>query len=222
MVSQNCSRVWLWKSRKLCRFVWHTTWWTPWALRSMRDFSGALVRSQWTFCESKENPSWGKESRPLSWTQLLFAVEYCGKTVFCSVLKTFIHDPLVEWSKRGRVGGAFDESSGEIVNEKAVSHINDIDKRLRGIVAKNKGLPLSIEGHVHYLIQVKWTLLFRFRSCIRTEVPNLFLTMYSFSIPTNEHVPYSISTDKDVPLQNFNRWTYTPKTPCDKIFAHDS
>nr|CAB3224707.1 serine/threonine-protein kinase atr [Phallusia mammillata] len=71
-----------------------------------------------------------------------------------SVLKTFIHDPLVEWSKKGRGGASsFDENSGEVVNEKALSHMNDIDKRLRGIVAKSKGLPLSIEGHVHYLIQ---------------------------------------------------------------------
>lgn len=70
-----------------------------------------------------------------------------------SVLKTFIHDPLVEWSKKGR-GGSVNENLGEVVNEKALSHMNDIDRRLRGIVAKSKGLPLSIEGHVHYLIQV--------------------------------------------------------------------
>uniref|UniRef100_H2ZM58 Serine/threonine-protein kinase ATR n=1 Tax=Ciona savignyi TaxID=51511 RepID=H2ZM58_CIOSA len=66
-----------------------------------------------------------------------------------SVLKTFIHDPLVEWSRRGRSSS----SSSADTNEKALSHVNDIDKRLRGIIAKNKGLPLSIEGHVHYLIQ---------------------------------------------------------------------
>nr|XP_009857757.1 serine/threonine-protein kinase atr isoform X1 [Ciona intestinalis] len=65
-----------------------------------------------------------------------------------SVLKTFIHDPLVEWSRRSR-----GNSSADTANEKALSHVNDIDKRLRGIIAKNKGLPLSIEGHVHYLIQ---------------------------------------------------------------------
>ena len=69
---------------------------------------------------------------------------------FVSVLKTFIYDPLVEWSKKTRASG----SSGEIVTEKALIHVNDIDKRLRGIVGKSKGLPLSIEGHVHYLIQV--------------------------------------------------------------------
>ncbi|XP_077973819.1 serine/threonine-protein kinase ATR-like isoform X2 [Styela clava] len=68
-----------------------------------------------------------------------------------SVLKTFIYDPLVEWSKRSRSGVT--NESGEILNEKALSHVSDIDKRLRGIAAKNKGLPLSVEGHVHYLIQ---------------------------------------------------------------------
>ncbi|XP_076813089.1 serine/threonine-protein kinase ATR-like isoform X2 [Clavelina lepadiformis] len=68
-----------------------------------------------------------------------------------SVLKTFIYDPLVEWSKRTR--GASGSGSKEILTEKALNCVNNIDKRLRGIVAKNKGLPLSIEGHVHYLIQ---------------------------------------------------------------------
>ena len=48
------------------------------------------------------------------------------------------------------------------------------------------------------------------RMCTRSEVCNLFLSMY----------PYSISTDKDVPLQSFDRWTCTPKTPYNKIFSH--
>ncbi|KAL6468384.1 hypothetical protein MHYP_G00240610 [Metynnis hypsauchen] len=74
-----------------------------------------------------------------------------------SVLKTFLHDPLVEWSKpvKGSSKPQANES-GEIVNEKAKTHVQDIEQRLQGVIKnRNKvmGLPLSIEGHVHYLIQ---------------------------------------------------------------------
>uniref|UniRef100_A0AAY4APV8 Serine/threonine-protein kinase ATR n=1 Tax=Denticeps clupeoides TaxID=299321 RepID=A0AAY4APV8_9TELE len=74
-----------------------------------------------------------------------------------SVLKTFLHDPLVEWSKpvKGPMKTQANES-GEIVNEKAKTHVLDIEQRLQGVIKnRNKvmGLPLSIEGHVHYLIQ---------------------------------------------------------------------
>ncbi|KAK7904072.1 hypothetical protein WMY93_016679 [Mugilogobius chulae] len=74
-----------------------------------------------------------------------------------SVLKTFLHDPLVEWSKpvKGLSKTPANET-GEIVNEKAKTHVCDIEQRLQGVIkSRNKvlGLPLSIEGHVHYLIQ---------------------------------------------------------------------
>ncbi|KAG7457149.1 hypothetical protein MATL_G00243500 [Megalops atlanticus] len=74
-----------------------------------------------------------------------------------SVLKTFLHDPLVEWSKpvKGPHKTQANES-GEILNEKAKTHVLDIEQRLQGVIkSRNKvmGLPLSIEGHVHYLIQ---------------------------------------------------------------------
>ncbi|XP_066475341.1 serine/threonine-protein kinase ATR [Tiliqua scincoides] len=74
-----------------------------------------------------------------------------------SVLKTFLHDPLVEWSKpvRGNTKTPANET-GEIVNEKAKTHVLDIDQRLQGVIktrSRVKGLPLSIEGHVHHLIQ---------------------------------------------------------------------
>nr|KAG5699557.1 hypothetical protein BaRGS_033753 [Batillaria attramentaria] len=77
-----------------------------------------------------------------------------------SILKPFIYDPLVEWSKsRGqgqtRSNPAATET-GEITNEQALNHVQNIEDRLRGIL-KNKrkaqSLPLSIEGHVNYLIQ---------------------------------------------------------------------
>ncbi|XP_072111128.1 serine/threonine-protein kinase ATR isoform X3 [Mobula birostris] len=74
-----------------------------------------------------------------------------------SVLKTFLHDPLVEWSKpvKGNTRVQPNET-GEVINEKAKTHVQDIEKRLHGVIKtrnKVKGLPLSIEGHVHYLIQ---------------------------------------------------------------------
>uniref|UniRef100_H3DQ41 Serine/threonine-protein kinase ATR n=1 Tax=Tetraodon nigroviridis TaxID=99883 RepID=H3DQ41_TETNG len=74
-----------------------------------------------------------------------------------SVLKTFLHDPLVEWSKQSKgLLKAQANETGEIVNEKAKTHVCDIEQRLQGVIkSRNKvvGLPLSIEGHVHYLIQ---------------------------------------------------------------------
>ncbi|XP_006869932.1 PREDICTED: serine/threonine-protein kinase ATR [Chrysochloris asiatica] len=74
-----------------------------------------------------------------------------------SVLKTFLHDPLVEWSKpvKGNSKAPLNET-GEVVNEKAKTHVLDIEQRLQGVIkTRNRvtGLPLSIEGHVHYLIQ---------------------------------------------------------------------
>ncbi|XP_075717588.1 serine/threonine-protein kinase ATR isoform X2 [Rhinoderma darwinii] len=74
-----------------------------------------------------------------------------------SVLKPFLHDPLVEWSKPVRGGSkAQANETGEVVNEKAKTHVLDIEQRLQGVIKTRnrvKGLPLSIEGHVHYLIQ---------------------------------------------------------------------
>nr|XP_023680216.1 serine/threonine-protein kinase ATR isoform X1 [Paramormyrops kingsleyae] len=73
-----------------------------------------------------------------------------------SVLKTFLHDPLVEWSKPAKESSKIQANeSGEILNEKAKTHVLDIEQRLQGAIKnRNKvmGLPLSIEGHVHYLI----------------------------------------------------------------------
>ncbi|KAL1022226.1 hypothetical protein UPYG_G00023920 [Umbra pygmaea] len=73
-----------------------------------------------------------------------------------SVLKTFLHDPLVEWSKPKGPSKTQASETGEIVNEKAKTHVCEIEQRLQGVIkSHNKvlGLPLSIEGHVHYLIQ---------------------------------------------------------------------
>ncbi|XP_075124962.1 serine/threonine-protein kinase ATR [Leptodactylus fuscus] len=74
-----------------------------------------------------------------------------------SVLKPFLHDPLVEWSKPARGGIKVQANeTGEVINEKAKTHVLDIEQRLQGVIKTRnrvKGLPLSIEGHVHYLIQ---------------------------------------------------------------------
>ncbi|KAJ8304688.1 hypothetical protein KUTeg_018271, partial [Tegillarca granosa] len=86
-----------------------------------------------------------------------------------SILKPFVYDPLVEWSKpvKGQRKPETGDSSkaqksnttetGEINNEKAMTHVQNIEDRLKGIL-KSKGsrprsVPLSIEGHVNYLIQ---------------------------------------------------------------------
>ncbi|KAH9248203.1 hypothetical protein BASA81_014163 [Batrachochytrium salamandrivorans] len=69
-----------------------------------------------------------------------------------TVLETFLHDPLCEWSKtRGR--GAPREEPGEQENEKARYILQGISRKLRGFVSNvNAGLSLSVEGQVHELI----------------------------------------------------------------------
>jgi len=72
-----------------------------------------------------------------------------------SVLKPFVHDPLVEWTKPVK-GRSIPVDSGEINNELAQSHVQNIEDRMRGILktkTKPRCLPLSIKGHVNYLIQ---------------------------------------------------------------------
>ncbi|KAL2915491.1 hypothetical protein HK105_204892 [Polyrhizophydium stewartii] len=67
-----------------------------------------------------------------------------------SVLETFLHDPLCEWSKsRGR--GAPREEHTEQENEKARRILHTIDRKLRGTPV-SVGLPLGIEGQVDELI----------------------------------------------------------------------
>ncbi|XP_071844608.1 serine/threonine-protein kinase ATR-like isoform X2 [Apostichopus japonicus] len=78
------------------------------------------------------------------------------KDPLMSVLRTLIYDPLVEWSKPSRSRSTVVAESGEVNNEKAQVHVRDIEQRLQGILKtkhKARGLPLSIEGHVDYLIR---------------------------------------------------------------------
>ncbi|KAK3087699.1 hypothetical protein FSP39_009351 [Pinctada imbricata] len=78
-----------------------------------------------------------------------------------SVLKPLVYDPLVEWS-RGQKGqkasSGDDKSKGEITNDQAMTHVQNIEHRLKGILkssrqSKPRSIPLSIEGHVRHLIQ---------------------------------------------------------------------
>jgi len=57
---------------------------------------------------------------------------------------------------------------------------------------------------------------------LKQGFPTIFLPCTPSAFRQMSMYPFSISTDKDVPLQNFDRWTCIPKTPYDKIFSHDS
>jgi serine/threonine-protein kinase ATR len=61
------------------------------------------------------------------------------------VLKTFVHDPLVEWSKV--------KGPSESVHDRAMTIIKDIEDRMNGKGNLSKVPPLSIAGQVHMLIQ---------------------------------------------------------------------
>lgn len=69
------------------------------------------------------------------------------------VLRPFVHDPLVEWSRPDRRAA---RDVAEIVNERAQAHVGDIEQRLRGQVRsklKPVPIPLSVSGQVNYLIE---------------------------------------------------------------------
>ncbi|KAL4227217.1 hypothetical protein ACF0H5_012662 [Mactra antiquata] len=73
-----------------------------------------------------------------------------------SMLKPFVYDPLVEWSKPSRGHRQSSSESGEITNEQGRSHVQNIEQRLQGILnrgTKRSGLALSVEGHVNHLIR---------------------------------------------------------------------
>ena len=72
-----------------------------------------------------------------------------------SVMDTFVHDPLVEWSakedKKSRGGGG-----AEVENPQAKDAMATIEGRLKGTllgVSARPCMPLSVEGHVHRLVQ---------------------------------------------------------------------
>eukprot|EP00126_Sphaerothecum_destruens_P012111 Sdes_comp20982_c0_seq10m19359 len=62
-----------------------------------------------------------------------------------SVLKPFIHDPLLDWTKSQKHNSATEPE------RQAAKVVSDIEKRLKG--KQKNSLPISIEGQVHGLIQ---------------------------------------------------------------------
>ncbi|EDV26576.1 uncharacterized protein TRIADDRAFT_54713 [Trichoplax adhaerens] len=68
-----------------------------------------------------------------------------------TVLKTFVHDPLVEWGKIRRNDSNRDHA--EITNELALKIVKDVEDRLKGNTSKSKGPALSVEGQVHELVK---------------------------------------------------------------------
>ncbi|KAM3298235.1 hypothetical protein ACQJBY_039941 [Aegilops geniculata] len=71
------------------------------------------------------------------------------KEALMTVLETFIHDPLVEWTK------AHKSSGGEVRNPQAQRAITNITARLQGVVVgvnAAPSLPLSVEGQARRLI----------------------------------------------------------------------
>jgi serine/threonine-protein kinase ATR len=97
-----------------------------------------------------------------------------NKETLRSVLESFIHDPLVEWGRKGKAGGAGTNTS-DLANERSKEEtriiLKTIDDRLRGIynlgdairphvssshrsiLPENETLPLSVQGQVDKLIQ---------------------------------------------------------------------
>ena len=69
-----------------------------------------------------------------------------------SLLRTFVHDPLVEWSSERTHNNS---EKNVVLKEKALHIVNSISRKLRGLHARNKQLlPLSVEGDVQRTIQV--------------------------------------------------------------------
>ena len=67
------------------------------------------------------------------------------------VLETFLHDPLVEWTKRNTQGDVADSE-----NPRAKEVLNKISSRLRGVVVgvnAKESIPLSVEGQARKLVE---------------------------------------------------------------------
>uniref|UniRef100_A0A182TC53 Serine/threonine-protein kinase ATR n=1 Tax=Anopheles maculatus TaxID=74869 RepID=A0A182TC53_9DIPT len=82
-------------------------------------------------------------------------------STFMSVLKPFVYDPMVSWSKVGNANLGHGESNNrdshvERTDPQAMHNVLNIEERLKGYV-KIKGklshMPLSIEGQVDHLIK---------------------------------------------------------------------
>ncbi|XP_050231488.1 serine/threonine-protein kinase ATR isoform X2 [Mercurialis annua] len=81
--------------------------------------------------------------------EITLSVLRTHRETLMSVLETFIHDPLVEWTKTHKSSGV------EVQNPHAQRAINNIEARLRGVVVgvgAAPSLPLAVEGQARRLI----------------------------------------------------------------------
>ncbi|BAF20530.1 Os06g0724700, partial [Oryza sativa Japonica Group] len=81
--------------------------------------------------------------------EITLSVLRTHKEALMTVLETFIHDPLVEWTKSHKSSGV------EVRNPHAQRAISNITERLQGVVVgvnAAPSLPLSVEGQARRLI----------------------------------------------------------------------
>ncbi|KAH7278933.1 hypothetical protein KP509_38G065100 [Ceratopteris richardii] len=81
--------------------------------------------------------------------EITLSVLRANRETLMSVLETFIHDPLVEWTKTHKSSGI------EVKNPHAQRALSNIKARLQGIVVgvgAAPSLPLSVEGQAQQLI----------------------------------------------------------------------
>ncbi|RLN13077.1 serine/threonine-protein kinase ATR [Panicum miliaceum] len=91
----------------------------------------------------------GYEGIFLKVCEITLSVLRTHRETLMTVLETFIHDPLVEWTKTNK------SSAGEVQNPHAQRAITNIKARLQGVVVGVKAspsLPLSVEGQARRLI----------------------------------------------------------------------
>ncbi|XP_027767681.1 serine/threonine-protein kinase ATR isoform X1 [Solanum pennellii] len=91
----------------------------------------------------------GYEGIFLKVCEITLSVLRAHRETLMSVLETFIHDPLVEWTKSHKSSGV------EVQNPHAQRAISNIEARLQGIVVgvgAAPSLPLAVEGQARRLI----------------------------------------------------------------------
>ncbi|KAL8556534.1 hypothetical protein ACS0TY_004111 [Phlomoides rotata] len=91
----------------------------------------------------------GYEGTYLKVCEITLSILRANKEMLMNVLETFIHDPLVEWTKSHKSSGV------EVQNPHAQRAISNIEARLRGVVVgvgAAPSLPLAVEGQARRLI----------------------------------------------------------------------
>ncbi|KAL0334542.1 UNVERIFIED_CONTAM: Serine/threonine-protein kinase ATR [Sesamum radiatum] len=91
----------------------------------------------------------GYEGTYLRVCEIILSILRAHKETLVSVLETFIHDPLVEWTKSHKSSGV------EVQNPHAQRAISNIEARLQGVVVgvgAAPSLPLAVEGQARRLI----------------------------------------------------------------------